>query len=482
RLAELGASSSLIDTVYISPREQDMAVFDAVTQHPVFKCSVRHLLYDTAEFLDKTQDEYTMSLSRQFQHQGFDELSDFDADYRELHSLVYGDAKENGNVIRNLKAYKHRYSHPLFVKSYQQWTQLAKEQKNVHDQAWFLRAKKGLEAIGPLCTVAVHNSFSSEFLGKSPVARAWPCTTLQPNEHSLPQSSDDSSSTLTNDPLRVFQLLNITRKQPVNLLVADDLPHRHGQVVFCHSADNPDGDLGGRLHLLELKMGFLGRLFSHEYLRVMELLHNAPMLRHLSLQLSSGERENGLAHPGCFALAFPRAVRFDFLSYLQLQCFKASYHDLAALLFDRLPKLEDLYLGHMQLVDGDWWDILEGLCHRCNLQHFCILTVLIQKDGYSAASPVIPGVNWVSTDNAPFVEEHIRQFILYGKRLDPSSDKSAERYSQKIKEWVDGDYGPENCHTDWWIPDQLRDELAMEDKDFNNSKYFWTRLLGGLAG
>ena len=49
KLASLGGQL-LIVNLYLSPREKDMQVFDAVTQHPDLKKSVQNVIFDSAQF------------------------------------------------------------------------------------------------------------------------------------------------------------------------------------------------------------------------------------------------------------------------------------------------------------------------------------------------------------------------------------------------------------------------------------------------
>ncbi|KAL8867940.1 MAG: hypothetical protein Q9174_005331 [Haloplaca sp. 1 TL-2023] len=479
-LAEIGASS-LINAVYISPREQDMAVFDSITQHPLFKHPVKHLIYDSADFSEMTRREYTDWLIDQFRGQGFDTLFEDDADYCELRSLVYGERKENGNVIRNLKAYKNHYSHPLFIKSYRQWTQMAQEQKNVHDEAWFMRVRKGLEALGPIDIAVVQNSWMVDEpggeSGQSPVARAWPCTTLQPMDYSLDPPSDGRPLPTSFDPLQFLELLHIARKRPSVINITDDLRHSVAHIVPRGLENALCSDLGERLEGLQLRLSCRGRYFSEGYYRGIQVLHKSPRLHTLTLQISTGQ-EYEPVHTSYFTVHFPQAIRFDHLRALHLQGYGVTYSEFSALIFDRLPKVEVLHLGDMQLMDGDWFDILEQLCDRHSLKMFGIPTVLEQPETYVGRYPVIPGLNWESPAMR-FVEEHIRQYVLYGKRLDPASDKSAHQYLQRIKEWMDSDDESENSRYDWWMPDGLRAELAREYKDFGESSNFYARVAGG---
>ena len=60
------ASGFLFDRIYIAPNKIDLEVFDAITQHPVLSKCVRHLVYDSSEFLPGlTKEDYLRGLWRQ---------------------------------------------------------------------------------------------------------------------------------------------------------------------------------------------------------------------------------------------------------------------------------------------------------------------------------------------------------------------------------------------------------------------------------
>ena len=59
----LCAAKFLFDVIYISPSEEDMAVFEAITQHPFLSGFPRRLEYDGAQFmLDYSKEEYAFDM------------------------------------------------------------------------------------------------------------------------------------------------------------------------------------------------------------------------------------------------------------------------------------------------------------------------------------------------------------------------------------------------------------------------------------
>ena len=56
----------LVVNLYLSPREKDMEAFDAVTQHPDLKMSVKNIIYDSARFVKYTFPEYLEAYAEKF--------------------------------------------------------------------------------------------------------------------------------------------------------------------------------------------------------------------------------------------------------------------------------------------------------------------------------------------------------------------------------------------------------------------------------
>ncbi|KAL8845691.1 MAG: hypothetical protein Q9221_009157 [Calogaya cf. arnoldii] len=73
KLASLGGQI-LVVNLYLSPREKDMEVFDAVTQHPDLKKSVRNIIFDSAQFVKYTLPEYLKEQKNAYEADEFTEL------------------------------------------------------------------------------------------------------------------------------------------------------------------------------------------------------------------------------------------------------------------------------------------------------------------------------------------------------------------------------------------------------------------------
>ena len=62
----LCASHFLFDKIYVAPNKIDLQVFEAITQHPILKKCVRHLVYDASVFApDLTKESYVEAFLQQ---------------------------------------------------------------------------------------------------------------------------------------------------------------------------------------------------------------------------------------------------------------------------------------------------------------------------------------------------------------------------------------------------------------------------------
>ncbi|KAI4115244.1 MAG: hypothetical protein LQ345_004119 [Seirophora villosa] len=211
--ADLGARALAIDTVYLSPRDKDMEHFDAITQHPIFGKTVKHLVFDSAQFVELSFSEYftkfIVGLNDQALHQNElalmeelaeqDGMRDRDEDAREEEQINEQEVVDEEDMkhldeaspvreaTKNHASHRQRLIRQLglpFTRSsaaseifdrhaegqfrsdkslmdgFRQYTQLAKQQQNILSKTWFDRACQGLKAIRDLKSVTVCNAWS----------------------------------------------------------------------------------------------------------------------------------------------------------------------------------------------------------------------------------------------------------------------------------------------------------------------------------
>ncbi|KAL9628481.1 MAG: hypothetical protein Q9204_005859 [Flavoplaca sp. TL-2023a] len=158
----------LFDTIYVSPREIDMAVFDSITQHPVLRRAPRHLVYDSAVFEKLDQKTYASRISQQFRFGTFDILGDARVTIEKLDSLLNTTCEHAGT--NNNTAYT---DHPVLMEGYRRYAQHANEYCNLFSNNWTKRISQGLRSLGPIVSVVMRNTWQMlyDYLGAELAAR-----------------------------------------------------------------------------------------------------------------------------------------------------------------------------------------------------------------------------------------------------------------------------------------------------------------------
>ncbi|KAI4264315.1 MAG: hypothetical protein L6R42_000572 [Xanthoria sp. 1 TBL-2021] len=431
RLAVLGARL-LIDTVYISSREKDMAVFDSITQHPVFSTTVSNIVFDNAQFANIPENEYFTRLYEQMSHPQIRRLMDSNLAVRNLLELMtgepFGAISSVPPIIYSASDFERCQHDEVFLEGFRMYSAHAREQKNVLDLAWFARALDGFNRLGSIKSVLVGTTFNGTFfvhdrdyeiedagsnnqtsvdkdvdngtaseiqlalahfegrsLTGSPVARTWPPTALIPvppwyhQRNSAPQALRDSwTSNGCIEFLKLVQLLRWASKKPLefdaaggvpaNIFDLDHLPEPANLQVFSQ-----------RLKILRLGMTLCSETQGdtvHRYPQlhtIKSLMHDLPTLEELNLGFPVVQDWNESSMYD-FPQVFPPVTewRLGRLKELILLGLSFSYRDLAGFLFLVLPKLCTLYLGNVLLKDGAWDDFVEWLRHY-HTPSFCLL-------------------------------------------------------------------------------------------------------------
>lgn len=163
-LALFGASI-LVGTLYISPRETDMAVFDAITQHPTIRHSVRHIFYDTAQFKKENPRQYLNRLHLQLIGPAYAGLREVNVEVRRLIEHIEESAHcslENFQRTTKTKAIIRQCGRfPAISDGFQQYALLADQQNLTLSQSWFSRVVHGLKATRQIDSVIIGNSFDT---------------------------------------------------------------------------------------------------------------------------------------------------------------------------------------------------------------------------------------------------------------------------------------------------------------------------------
>ncbi|KAL8647536.1 MAG: hypothetical protein Q9226_006390 [Calogaya cf. arnoldii] len=162
RLAALGALR-LVDTVYISPREKDMVVFDAITKHPVFSKSIKKIVFDSSQFNNLSTRQYFDRLCGQMS-ECHPRLVDSNLEVRNLLRLMRGETY--GTILADLpieestSTFRKCMDDEVFLGGYKLYSGQAREQNNIFGSAWFARALDGFVRIGAIDSVVLGTTFN----------------------------------------------------------------------------------------------------------------------------------------------------------------------------------------------------------------------------------------------------------------------------------------------------------------------------------
>ncbi|KAL9038208.1 MAG: hypothetical protein Q9180_003272 [Flavoplaca navasiana] len=152
--AALGVKS-LFDTIYVSPREIDMSVFEAITQHQTLRNAPRHLVYDSAVFDQINEVQYACDLHWQYHAGDFDILGDASFEVEEMIRFVSVDILD-GKVVEVNQQLK---SHPVYENGFREYSKYASEYLNLFTKRWSGRVYRGLKNLGPIVSLTIRNTW-----------------------------------------------------------------------------------------------------------------------------------------------------------------------------------------------------------------------------------------------------------------------------------------------------------------------------------
>ncbi|KAL8833092.1 MAG: hypothetical protein Q9170_004501 [Blastenia crenularia] len=392
-----------LDTLYLSARdEEDMDRFDAVTQHSHFAPKIKHLVFDSAQFVEYTMHGYFEALRFQL----LDQLmaaSDGPSFYIQARSME--------------EAFARCRSDSVFLDGFRQYCRLVQEQKNLQSEPWFERARRGLQRIGPLESLAIRNTWKTLFFaendftdhadeyqgkgwtavevakallngdlrlvedgefGQSPVARSIPPAVLLPVARTS-SWHEPNIQILRGKPVSdgslefaiIIELLKSSGQQPLEIMLPGDYRHGAGIPSFVFDSTWPAST---SLPVVCQKLESLDIELATHIIRpihgLQSLFQDSTRLRKLSLTLPYDCEDDTTADYGYHTshVFSERGCRLPALENLELSGMATSYRDLARLLFIDCPALTSLQLSYIHLNDGSWEDFIEGLRMSDNLQ------------------------------------------------------------------------------------------------------------------
>ncbi|KAL8992422.1 MAG: hypothetical protein Q9169_007118 [Polycauliona sp. 2 TL-2023] len=468
KLASLGGQL-LVSNLYLSPREKDMQVFDAVSRHPDLKKSVKNITFDSAHFIKYSLEEYLEQLYDAFRKTTFIESGS-----------TQGAIAEVGLILRRAMSEIHpdntddeagRYLRlPVLLQGYQQYSVSAQEHGNVFLDSWFTRAVEGMKRLGPIRSAVIRNSWERiydpmyhwspgsatmmksapheraivttevktvfmEMFGTrmlhvspfkksypqlmhcngirtigSPSAREWHTTTLPPTS---PGSIEDGRTDLNFlmqtgkttgclELIEFMKLLDTTGKWPSGFIAKRDIGAKNTTGVplrFFNSIRPSESalfmPLPERLKVLHLGIaGCYNDDDEDETFQDLDVLKDfikrARSLTSLRLSLphlAESRKEHRPVFDSTSVFPPVKTLHLPKLAKLHLQAVVFSYRDLASLLFLSLTGLTHLTFQRVELSDGLWEDIVEGLrCYK-NLRWSRLHSALFYKNDRYYTAP-----------------------------------------------------------------------------------------------
>ncbi|KAI4245645.1 MAG: hypothetical protein L6R40_002446 [Gallowayella cf. fulva] len=133
-----------------------MEVFDAVTQNPIFSSAIKHVIYDSAQFVDYCIEDYFNALFNQLKDDEYKRIRISNDAVRELMDMIHPHQK---GYMSRIQGFKQFQEHAGFMEGFRQHSLLARGQDTNIDRPWFARVCEGLRKLGPVHSVFIRNTW-----------------------------------------------------------------------------------------------------------------------------------------------------------------------------------------------------------------------------------------------------------------------------------------------------------------------------------
>ncbi len=466
----------LCRNLYISPYEENTTVFTAITHHPKIRRSVHNIVYDSARFRDLNLYGYLQALHEQF-------VGLIDRCPRAKHSMVIlqsllaeaGDSERLHDKVLRTSLQSHACGRPIpLLEGFQHYSHMAREQSNIDKTSWLHTIRESLQLVDTVRTVTIANSWNMPCTASekaeayherdgnilrtmgSPLARRWSFTTLMPQTRN---TGDESYGSEFPEMIRLLQEAN-KRPRSFNGLT----PLASTSFLHCPATHYFNSMIDKLVVLqLQLEIAIDESNDPMSNIPVLDLLttalQNASSLKELILHMPHTKTSTPGQGPHYLFPYTPAHVlpplttwRPPRLLTLTLSALTSSYHDLVGLLFISLPHLHHLSLHGINLTDGYWADIIQGLQYSIELQscvfqgHFCESEAWFDLDesdvlNFAGTYPnkEVEEEGWMKRLNKVFYEQRIayRDYLsgYYPLSLLNLGDRVVTDLGGRIQEW-----------------------------------------------
>ncbi|KAL8644932.1 MAG: hypothetical protein Q9226_007522 [Calogaya cf. arnoldii] len=473
RWASLGGQM-LIGTLYISPREMDMIAFEDITKHQDLAKSVKHLVYDSAQFYNfDSAASYYAELYEAHVRGAYLHLGNAHAAIDEFNELVHcgGERKEwspINSILPEQPQCRERFNQNIcqqsFIEGFLRYSLHFKERGNIILQSWFDKAVRGLRSIGPLDVVDVRNTWNDIYemdeknylyqdlhidRDSQSGRRDYQCMRSEqplsiydafmkyvnlcevskgPISAKSMRSTPDAVGLLENglsdggwELVKIVEMLHATGQKPLRVELLRDIETMSGFPTVLFSTGgclNGEAFLGLADNIRALHLDFDSHCLDPvvgDLRFLIQFLRKAIKLQVLDLVFP-------LPKTAPLVTETFESYRLDHifnpirewirptLIRLDLVDVSAGYNDLSRLLFSNLPSLQHLHIHRMSLRDGIWEDIVEGLRQVVSLEYCNLGSFLLHSNGKQYPS----NDDATSRDEIDSFLETNENYILYG--------------------------------------------------------------------
>ena len=362
------ASHFLFDKVYVAPNKIDLQVFEAVTQHPILKRCVRHLVYDASVFAhDLTKESYVEAFLQQMSlvmEKG--EASPENTD-PQIADLVHDCTRRKCELPRDWEEQQIAIwkDHSFFHPGYQAYQEHSVYQERALQSGNFLQTLVlGLSRLGCLESVSLQGAWTPLVVANlgehhygTPLARRWNPFHCFPRRWRWEPGTDRHFGIITTALARAKTHIGHINEFAIDgdfLIKGRYLEKDRARVNGLGSGI---AALSGikQLHF-NLKWDYL-ELSAPKYddnveglLKLLGLMHS---LQRLHISASSYY---------IYDTVFFKVMTWNNLEDLALKRLASTTTDLLRLLLIQMPHLRKLAVGCLDLIDGNCWaSIMECL-------------------------------------------------------------------------------------------------------------------------
>ena len=440
------ATRPLFDKVYISGRVKDMEVFKNITRHPVISAGIKELVYDGSLFIkdidfedyfEKISDELTV-----FVHQVQPDTTFGSADVQIKKFLKYCKRQS----VSFSKLYKAHGKDTFLVEGYRKYRDCsASECHSIESGLLFHDLCLGLGYLKNLRSVVLSHNFWDDSLydneyfrtpdsGKSygtlsgpPLCRIWNPFHLHPIAWRMLPNVDDGTSRFSAHFHILTRALRATDNGITSLQFLDGylgggLPPQLwiGSKMTCTDFWHL-GTTYSSLRCLDIHI-ITNKFEPRAALTILaELLAQTRGLRRLSLELMPDAYPLHVSNKYRYDEIFPLTGGWPKLTELSLSGVAIGGWDLLKLILGR-ARLEQLRLSDIDLLDGTWEGVIEGMRRVSRLTEVKLYHRLTHCGG-TGFGPCDPKRNdWRFRWN--FLHK-VESYVVYGGRhpcLSPDCD------------------------------------------------------------